>query len=154
MKSAGSGWTEPDITINGERLTFAQAMALRVAVTTFHIHLAAEGTPAELGEQLTAGYRARISEVEGLMFRNLNGATPPETLLTVTREGPLVVVTAGDDIHANKDAAIAAMLEGMAAAATMFIGDANVSDDVRLAAAQFVASIRHPLPPPGEAGRR
>jgi hypothetical protein len=71
MKSSNGAMTEPDITINGEPLTFAQAMTLRVALTSFHMYLAAEGTPTELGESLTAGYRARASEVEGLMFRNL-----------------------------------------------------------------------------------
>jgi hypothetical protein len=60
---------EPDITINGTPLSFAQAMTLRVAISSFHMYLTDEKTAAELGEQLTAGYRARASEIEGLMFR-------------------------------------------------------------------------------------
>jgi hypothetical protein len=75
MKSANSGMVEADITINGETLTFSQAMTLRVALSSFRLWLADEGTPAQLGESLTAGYQARASEVEALMFRNLGSPT-------------------------------------------------------------------------------
>jgi len=33
MKDEASGWVEPDITINGRLLSFAEAMSVRVAIS-------------------------------------------------------------------------------------------------------------------------
>lgn len=57
--------TEPIITINGRRLTDAQAAAVRVAITSFHADMA---TPMALGSdehgiRMTEAYRDRLTEV-------------------------------------------------------------------------------------------
>ena len=56
---------EPEISIYGQPVTYAQAMAIRVAVTDFYIQA---GDPDMLGDDdqrraLTAAYRARLKEV-------------------------------------------------------------------------------------------
>jgi hypothetical protein len=61
---------EPKITINGQRLTEAQAMTIRIAIEAFADDLA---VPGRLGtddhaEKMVAGYRARIDEIRGIMF--------------------------------------------------------------------------------------
>ena len=66
----GSKMTEPDITIEGVRLSFGQAMALRVAATNFMSEM---GEPDALGDDehgrsMAKGYRERLSEVLTLMI--------------------------------------------------------------------------------------
>jgi hypothetical protein len=60
---------EPRITINGVQLTSAQAMTVRVAVTSLLMEMgepdALGGTEVERG--IAAGYRARATEVVALM---------------------------------------------------------------------------------------
>lgn len=60
------GLHEADITINGEPLTFGQAMAVRVAVSHFHDYLADPESKKLLGP-ITDGYAARLREVEVLL---------------------------------------------------------------------------------------
>ena len=55
---------EPAIVINGTCLTDAQAMAVRVAVTQFHMETA---TNNELGE-IGVLYHARLAEILKLMI--------------------------------------------------------------------------------------
>lgn len=57
--------SEPDITINGCKLTEAQAMTVRVALVTFALDLR---EPDALGKDYTGrgirkGYKARVSEI-------------------------------------------------------------------------------------------
>lgn len=54
--------TEPHIQIGEHVLTEAQAMAVRVAVTSFHAETAAEGCRDELGP-IADAYHARLGEV-------------------------------------------------------------------------------------------
>lgn len=60
---------EPDIVINGRRLSAGQAMAVRVAVAFFAVDLAEEDMLGadEQGRRLRSGYRARIKEVIAAM---------------------------------------------------------------------------------------
>lgn len=59
---------EPDIIINGTRLTKGQAMAVRVAVGGFVIELQQNGLgDDEHGKAMTAGYLARLNEIFKLM---------------------------------------------------------------------------------------
>lgn len=56
---------EPEISIYGQPVTYAQAMAIRVAVTDFY---GQTGDPDmlgddELGRAMTAAYRDRLKEV-------------------------------------------------------------------------------------------
>lgn len=63
-------WTEADITINGTKLSFGQAMALRVAATDFHKQMAqldALGSD-ENGRGIAKGYSDRLAEVLALMI--------------------------------------------------------------------------------------
>lgn len=55
---------EPRITINGHELSQAQAVAVRVAITSFHAETEIEHRrhPAERDE-IAAAYHARLSEV-------------------------------------------------------------------------------------------
>jgi hypothetical protein len=64
-----SGWVEPDIIVNGQALTFAECMAVRVAVSSFRIALSAESLRAGLGETLAAGYDHHLAHVEQAMMR-------------------------------------------------------------------------------------
>jgi hypothetical protein len=62
---------EPVITINGEQLTDAQAMSVRVAITNFHSETAdmhALGTD-EHGVKMCTLYHLRLSEVLGLVLK-------------------------------------------------------------------------------------
>jgi hypothetical protein len=61
---------EPRITVNGQELTSAQAMAVRAALTDFYFIM---GEPNALGFDehgvaITAAYRARVREVLGMML--------------------------------------------------------------------------------------
>ena len=58
---------EPCIQINGRTLTNAQAMAVRVAVTNFHMEVASEEGKRDLGP-IADAYRARLEEVFKIMF--------------------------------------------------------------------------------------
>lgn len=60
---------EPAITINGERLTEAQAMTVRVAIETFSLHLSSEETADVLGMDITQGYLRRIGEMRSFIYR-------------------------------------------------------------------------------------
>jgi hypothetical protein len=58
-------FNEPEIIINGMRLSSAQAMAVRVAVTSYHGEMS---DPVALGDDdhgraMTKAYRERLSEV-------------------------------------------------------------------------------------------
>lgn len=60
--------SEPYIQIGDHVLTEAQAMAVRVAVTSFHAECAAEGCREELGP-IADAYHARLGEVLAIMLR-------------------------------------------------------------------------------------
>ena len=62
-----TGWVEPDITVNGYALTFAQAMAVRVAVSSFRLFLGEPSHRRQLGEGLADGYDHHLVAVETLM---------------------------------------------------------------------------------------
>ncbi len=56
--------TEPDIIINGVQLTAAQAMAVRVAVSSFDVDCGDD----EHGIAMNKAYEARINEVFRIML--------------------------------------------------------------------------------------
>jgi hypothetical protein len=58
---------EADIIINGQRLTFAQSMTLRVAIGSFLIELSDKKYMERLGETGVL-YQARASEIQQLIF--------------------------------------------------------------------------------------
>lgn len=58
---------EPSISINTHYLTDAQAMAVRVAITSFHAETADEGCREELGP-IADAYHLRLSEVLKLII--------------------------------------------------------------------------------------
>jgi hypothetical protein len=62
-----------------------------------------------------------------------------EDLLRVSRDGPIIRIDHGVNVD---------LLEGIAAAAGVVVGQPDVTDQVRLAAAQLLTAIRHPGPPP------
>ena len=57
--------SEPIITINSVRLTYAQEVAVRVAITSFHAEMAEPDALGddEHGRAMTKTYRDRLSEV-------------------------------------------------------------------------------------------
>lgn len=61
-------WHEPAIQIGGTPLTTAQAMAVRVAITLYHMEMGTEQAKKDLGD-IANGYRARLGEVLALMAR-------------------------------------------------------------------------------------
>jgi hypothetical protein len=62
------GMVEPEITINGASLNFAQAMTVRVALESFAMWI------AELPDKERTGvmenYQARMVEIRGYIFAN------------------------------------------------------------------------------------
>lgn len=72
MQDEKTGFAEPDITINGTALTFAQAMTLRVAIGQFLMGLQ---EPDALGDDehglvMTKAYKARAGEIMQLMHKH------------------------------------------------------------------------------------
>lgn len=63
---------EPEITINGVRLTDAQAMAIRVAIASFDTDCGND----EHGRAMTRAYTDRLNEVFRIMNRKMNAAPP------------------------------------------------------------------------------
>lgn len=66
-----NGLYEADVTINGERLTFAQSMTLRVAIGSFLMSLGDHEMRKALGPELARGYEARANEINVHIFRGL-----------------------------------------------------------------------------------
>lgn len=62
-----SGMVEPDITINGLPLSFAECMAVRVAISSFRMQLSSVSVRAQLGQQLAHNYDVHLSSVEQVM---------------------------------------------------------------------------------------
>lgn len=61
---------EPYIQIGDHVLTEAQAMAVRVAVTNFHMETADQERAAEIGP-IAGAYNARLSEVLRIIFKEV-----------------------------------------------------------------------------------
>lgn len=60
---------EPKVVINGHELTDAQAMTVRCAVANFAMVLTDEGLgDDEHGKKMTAGYLARLNEIQAMIF--------------------------------------------------------------------------------------
>jgi hypothetical protein len=68
MPTAG-GMTEPDIVINGRALTFAEAMAVRVAVGSMRIQLSDPAYREGIGDVLAGNYDRHLANVECTMLR-------------------------------------------------------------------------------------
>jgi hypothetical protein len=66
IRNKETGWVEAEVVINGQSLTFAESMALRVAVSSYRMFLAANGT--ELGVNLTEGYDRQLMSIERKLF--------------------------------------------------------------------------------------
>jgi hypothetical protein len=62
-----SGLVEPDIIVNGRALTFAECMAVRVAISTFRITLREPEIRRGVGEPLASNYDAHLATVERTM---------------------------------------------------------------------------------------
>lgn len=62
--------SEARIQIGHQVLTPAQAMAVRVAVTNFHMETGDHERAAEIGP-ISAGYNARLSEVLRMIFKEI-----------------------------------------------------------------------------------
>lgn len=62
-----TGWIEASVTINGTTLSFAEAMSLRVAVSSFRIQLGDPAFRAGLGS-IAANYDAHLARVEQLLI--------------------------------------------------------------------------------------
>lgn len=60
---------EPDITINGTKLTVAQAMTERVALTEFLAALADGLGDDDHGRAMTNGYREALADIYRLIMR-------------------------------------------------------------------------------------
>lgn len=60
-----TGWVEPTIIINGVELSFAEALAVRVAVSSFLLYAIGHGP--DLGVALAGNYRQALERVESYM---------------------------------------------------------------------------------------
>jgi hypothetical protein len=63
-----SGMVEPDIVINGQALTFAECLTVRVAVSSFRLSLTGKTLREGLG-QLAENYDHHLAHVEAVMMR-------------------------------------------------------------------------------------
>jgi hypothetical protein len=66
-------WVEPDITINGTKLNFAQSLTVRVAIETFAITIGAMpgmGSARRQSMPSYEGYAARLEEIRTILFAN------------------------------------------------------------------------------------
>lgn len=61
-----TGWLEPTVVINGRQLDFAEAMTLRVAVSTFRIQLSDPRMQRALGP-LAGNYDHHLMNIERWM---------------------------------------------------------------------------------------
>jgi hypothetical protein len=68
MRDDETGLVEPDITINGAPLTFAQAMTMRVAVSGYAMLLDSPTMRQQLGA-LGDNYLAHLSAITRLMLQ-------------------------------------------------------------------------------------
>lgn len=62
-----TGWTEAHVVINDKPLTFAESMALRVAVSSFRMWLSAHANRDGIGP-LAEGYDSKLQSIERKMF--------------------------------------------------------------------------------------
>jgi len=69
MIDAETGWVEADVTINGRRLSFAESMALRVAVSQFRMSLSSEKMRDGLGP-IADGYDRHLFAIERAMLNS------------------------------------------------------------------------------------
>jgi hypothetical protein len=68
MTDPETGWTEPDVMINGHQLTFSESMSLRVAVGSFQSWLT--GNRHLLGADLAKGYERHLASIHRFMLEN------------------------------------------------------------------------------------
>ena len=61
------GLIEPNITINGVPLTFAEALTLRVAIGNFAISLSDPTFRRDVGEVLARNYAERLDAIQRLI---------------------------------------------------------------------------------------
>jgi hypothetical protein len=67
-RAEDSAWNEPEIAINGVRLTTAQAMTIRVALGSFALSLRSDGLgDDEHGRAMTAAYLHAVGEIHRRM---------------------------------------------------------------------------------------
>jgi len=65
--------TEANIMINGEKLTFAQSMTVRVAMSSFTLSLQADGLgDDEHGNHMYKSYLKNIREINKLIFKSMS----------------------------------------------------------------------------------
>jgi len=64
-----TGWIEANVTINGHALTFAEAMALRVAVSSFRMFVNNPAMRDGLGAALAEGYDRSLQNIEAHMIK-------------------------------------------------------------------------------------
>lgn len=66
----GARDNEPEIMVNGVKLSSAQSMAVRVAATSFADNMGVEDALGsdDVGRALAKGYRDRLSEVIAIML--------------------------------------------------------------------------------------
>ena len=65
---SATGWQEATVLIDGHELTVAQAMSVRVAVSSFRIQLGDPAFRAGLGPTLADNYDAHLATVEDLLI--------------------------------------------------------------------------------------
>lgn len=62
---------EPEITINGNKLTEAQAITIRVAVESFYSDLEDKGLGNDQhGKAMVSLYKERINEIRNIIFNH------------------------------------------------------------------------------------
>jgi hypothetical protein len=58
-----TGWTEPDIIINGHTLSFAECMTIRVALSQFQMFMSNMTNAINVGERLAEGYNYHVTNI-------------------------------------------------------------------------------------------
>jgi len=68
MKNDETGWIEADITINGQPLSFAESLTLRVAIQSFLMFLSSVQVQQDLGV-ISDGYSRACQSINEKLFR-------------------------------------------------------------------------------------
>jgi hypothetical protein len=68
MKNDETGWIEADVIINDMRLSFAEAMTLRVAISSFRMFVNNPEARRGLGP-VAEGYETHLQTIESMLMR-------------------------------------------------------------------------------------
>ena len=95
MRDAETGWVEADVTINGVRLSFAEAMTLRVAVSSFRMFVNNPESRQALGA-IAGGYEGQLQRIESLMLSTFTAVADVADIKPPAADAPIAGQQTGE----------------------------------------------------------